>query len=256
MKVLNRKVNLDKFYSSLKSSNCKVLLLDYDGTLAPFRKERDKAYPYEQIPPILDELIESDKTRVILISGRTIEDLKPLLKLKRFPEIWGSHGWEHLAADGTYTAFELDSKMRTGLALAGKWIERQGYGERVELKHGSLAVHWRGLSNEEILTIKNDVVDNLFPIARSSSLELRDFDGGIELRAPGKDKGQAVKKILSGLPDAVVSYLGDDLTDEDAFRALGGSGLSILVNSNKRPTLADVWLKPPDELLDFLLAWR
>jgi trehalose 6-phosphate phosphatase len=232
------------------------LLLDYDGTLAPFKTERDKATPYEEIPEILDEMIASHKTRVVVISGRAIRDLVPLLTLKRKPEIWGSHGWEHVGEDGEYKAFDLDRRMSDGLAEAKSWVERSDLNERAEQKHGCLALHWRGLNANEISAIKSEIVTNLSPIAKRSSLELRDFDGGMELRAPGKDKGLAVKKILSELSDAVVSYLGDDLTDEDAFRALGSAGLSVLVNTSNRPTSADLWLKPPGELIEFLLKWK
>jgi trehalose-phosphatase len=256
MEVLNSEIDLENFYKSLKSDRQKVLLLDYDGTLAPFRKERDKAYPHDGIPEILDEMIESGKIRVVIISGRAIKDLEPLLKLKNMPEIWGSHGWEHIDEDGNYTAFKLSKDMMQGLIDAKAWVEKQGYEDRSELKHGCLALHWRGLSNDEISKIKSSAVSELFPIASRSSLELRDFDGGIELRAPGKDKGDAVKKILSDLSGAVISYLGDDLTDEDAFRALGTSGLSVLVNSSKRPTSADLWLESYDELLEYLNTWK
>jgi trehalose-6-phosphatase len=53
----------------------------------------------------------------------------------------------------------------------------------------------------------------------------------------------------------MIAYLGDDLTDEDAFKALKGKGLSVLVRDTQRDTLADCWLTPPDELLDFLHHW-
>jgi hypothetical protein len=82
------------------------------------------------------------------------------------------------------------------------------------------------------------------------------FDGGLELRAPGKNKGDAVSAILaeSG-PDFAAAYLGDDQTDENAFRAIKGRGLSILVRPEPRPTMADMWLRPPDELGRFLRDW-
>ena len=90
----------------------------------------------------------------------------------------------------------------------------------------------------------------------SGCLELLRFDGGIELRARGMDKGQVIGKLLSEVaPDASVAYAGDDRTDEDAFRALGERGLRVLVRDEVRPTLADLWLRPPGELLDFLFRW-
>jgi trehalose-6-phosphatase len=52
-----------------------------------------------------------------------------------------------------------------------------------------------------------------------------------------------------------VAYLGDDRTDEDAFKALAGRGLAVLVREELRPTAAAVWLRPPVELLDFLQRW-
>ena len=53
-----------------------------------------------------------------------------------------------------------------------------------------------------------------------------------------------------------VAYLGDDRTDEDAFEAIAGKGLGVLVRPERRPTAAEVWLKPPGELLDFLDQWQ
>ena len=87
-------------------------------------------------------------------------------------------------------------------------------------------------------------------------LELRDFDGGMEWRAPGRDKGVVVKTILAQLgKDTAAAYLGDDQTDEDAFHALKGNGLTALVRSQSRPTAADIWLQPPHQLLQFLQEW-
>ena len=70
------------------------------------------------------------------------------------------------------------------------------------------------------------------------------------------DKGTAVNAILSNFTDDVpVAYLGDDLTDEDAFNALGDRGLKVLVSEKTRSTSADLQLTPPIELLEFLDNW-
>ena len=85
---------------------------------------------------------------------------------------------------------------------------------------------------------------------------MKEFDGGIELRVPARDKGDGVRTILGEMEnDAIVAYLGDDLTDEDAFRAIKGKGLGVLVRKKLRPTAADVWIRPPKELLEFLAEW-
>jgi trehalose-phosphatase len=86
---------------------------------------------------------------------------------------------------------------------------------------------------------------------------LKSFDGGIELRPPGITKARAVEELLNETPSPrTAAYLGDDATDEDAFNALKGKGLSVLVGKEYRPTRADLWLTPPEELIGFLAKWQ
>ena len=92
--------------------------------------------------------------------------------------------------------------------------------------------------------------------ARPDGLHLLPFDGGLELRSTDRTKGTAVTQILAQEPAALpVAYLGDDLTDEDAFAAIGNQGYSILVRSEVRESAARFWLRPPQELLEFLDEW-
>jgi trehalose-phosphatase len=97
------------------------------------------------------------------------------------------------------------------------------------------------------------------PVAKMDGLSLLDFEAGLELRV-GRNKGGAVEAILaesdSGGP---VAFMGDDLSDESAFRAVrkvGQRGLSVLVRREWRETAADVWLRPPAELRAFLQRWE
>ena len=78
----------------------------------------------------------------------------------------------------------------------------------------------------------------------------------MELKIPGFDKGSVVKNILAkfGIP-CLTAYLGDDLTDEDAFNALPETALGALVRPEFRETAAKVWIKPPEELFEFLDRW-
>ena len=256
MKVLNSLIELDTFYNHLRRSPQKALLLDYDGTLAPFHVEPDKAYPYPGVTEILDRIMEAPDTRLVIITGRWIKDLMPLLQLKGQPEIWGSHGIERLKMDGAYEIAPMDENALDGLVKADEWIQKVGLEERCEEKPGCLAIHWRGLDEKNMEEITNLVNPTWQLIAESSGLNLKEFDGGIELRVPARDKGDAVRTILEELEnDAVVAYLGDDLTDEDAFRAIKGKGMGVLVRKELRPTAGDVWIRPPEELLEFLSGW-
>ena len=93
--------------------------------------------------------------------------------------------------------------------------------------------------------------------AAGTALELHGFDGGLEIRPGGHDKGDAVRTVLGEMPsDTVAAYLGDDVTDEDAFTALDGRGLTVLVRGELRTTAAEVWLTPPSDLVAFLERWE
>jgi len=95
------------------------------------------------------------------------------------------------------------------------------------------------------------------PLAERSALKLLQFEAGLELRVSHPDKGDAIRSILGSLDDSVpIAFLGDDITDEDAFRVLRGRGLTVLVRTDYRETTAEAWLRPPTELIDFLEAWR
>jgi trehalose 6-phosphate phosphatase len=245
----------ESFFDQLRSAPCRVLLLDYDGTLAPFQVERDQAVPYPQIPGLLGRIIASG-TRVVLISGRPARELRELCGISPQPEIWGSHGSERLLPDGTYHLQELSAEQRNGLREAERFLRDEGLEERIELKPTAIALHWRGLAETAVEQLRSRIQTVWRDVAGRNSLELMEFDGGLELRAQGKDKGQAVVAILRECnPNGAIAYVGDDRTDEDAFRALRGKGLTVLVRNQDRPTAADVHLRPPGELIEFLREW-
>jgi trehalose-phosphatase len=117
-------------------------------------------------------------------------------------------------------------------------------------------VHWRALEQTEAEELRGRIIVGWFPIADRANLKLLEFDGGVEMRMPDLDKGDAVRTMLKETaPNVPVTYLGDDITDERAFRALASRGLGILVRPNFRRSAAQAWLKPPDELRDFLSRW-
>jgi trehalose 6-phosphate phosphatase len=254
--MISNKV-LEIFWIELKSSSQAVLLLDYDGTLAPFTVARDQAFPYNGVVELLSEIRQETNTRVIIISGRSFDDLLPLLSLSPHPEIWGCHGWEKLSADGRRSAVPLPGPAADGLRRARSWLTLEGLDDFCETKPASLAFHWRGCAEQKIAELRERVAEGWQSIADCSGLQIHPFNGGLELRCPGEDKGTVVSSILAGLETGtVVAFLGDDLTDEDGFTVIRGRGLGVLVSQEARPTSAALQIEPPQGLLDFLLAWR
>ena len=240
----------------LRSAARSVLMLDYDGTLAPFQVNRFAATPYPGVEDRLVSLSTIPQVRLVLVSGRSARELHDLLRPDITAEIWGSHGRERLGSDGTYELFALDPAQQAALEQVGLEMSALGLSETLEVKPTSVAVHWRSFEPAMQERIRSLVQSIFARIGQPGGLHLLPFDGGLELRSTDRTKGTAVAEILSREPsDVPVAYLGDDLTDEDAFLALGNRGYSILVQGEVRASFARFWLRPPEELLGFLDAW-
>lgn len=247
---------LTPFLETVASAPQALLMLDYDGTLAPFHTQRDRAFPYSEAVPFLQEIMRNGRTRLVLITGRDAPTVPPLLNVHPRPEIWGAYGLQRLRTDGSMDMPHLDERTLEGLSDADRWLRYQRLRHTAEFKAASIAVHWRGLSKSDTDNLRARVLLGWRLIASTSGLNLLEFDGGLEIRAPRADKGNAVRILLNEVGLQVpAAYLGDDATDESAFRVMQGRGISVLVRSIWRRTAAQLWLKPPDDLLDFLKQW-
>lgn len=253
------------WWRQLERAPRSVLMLDYDGTLAPFVRERMQARMYPGVAERLLRLSWAPWTRLVLVSGRPARDFALVLPAELRLEIWGSHGREHITREGRYSSTPLNFGQQQRLDELEAELHRQGLDSIIEKKVGSLAMHTRGLAvsdAEGIISFAHDYYGLLSGgQGKDSVLELLPFDGGIELRGRGYSKATAVESILGEEPPRVpAAYLGDDLTDEDAFAALSRRGpdspsLRVLVRPQPRPSAADLWLTPPDELSTFLDRW-
>ena len=240
----------------LRSAPRSVLMLDYDGTLAPFHIDRFAATPYPGVEDRLATLSALSRVRLVLVSGRSARELRDLLPPGIKAEIWGSHGREQLKTDETYQLFALDPVQQAALEQLGLEMSALGFSEALEVKPASLAIHWRSFdaaTQDRVCSLVQSIYARL---RDTGGMQLLPFDGGLEMRSADRTKGTAVKEILlQELPALPAAYLGDDLTDEDAFAAMGSEGYSILVRTEVRESCARFWLRPPEELLAFLDEW-
>ena len=247
----------ESFFQRLARADARVLMLDYDGTLAPFRVRPADARPYRGVAQAIRDMVLEGHTRIVIVSGRALGELAGLLDVDPLPELWGSHGWEQRTAAGSYERMPVPEAVDEALGLAVHRADEAGLRDWLEVKPVGVALHWRGRSQALARSAEAWGRTVWRPLAQDHGLELKDFDGGVELRAAGRDKGTAVRTVLAESPcDAIVAYLGDDLTDEDAFRALPSNGLAVLVRRKLRPTAAGAWIRPPGELLSFLERWK
>lgn len=257
MKALKADTDLQVFFLKVSKAKASLLILDYDGTLAPFCERPDLAYPYVGVRERIKKLMSLKRTRVVIVSGRPLSSLKILLDLNPPPELWGCHGGERLLfLAKTPTEKKVDPLTKIILAQGAYLSQSLAPNLYTEIKPLSVALHWRDKNPVITLEQSTHVLDAWNNLALENSLEIHPFDGGVELRVSGINKGEAVKTLLSEiLPDTPIAYLGDDMTDEEAFAVLKGRALKVLVRTTSKPTQADIHLIPPEELLKFLDMW-
>src|SRR5512146_1077660 len=160
------------FLEELRTADHRVLLLDYDGTVAPFKADRSRAVPYPSVPELLDCIMATCGTRVALISGRPAREIPTLLGLNPHPEIWGCYGFERLYPDDHYERDYLTDSTLHAIAEADAWLEEEGLATVAELKPGAVAVHWRGLATAEMEEVRTRAYRALTPLAAQTGLQL------------------------------------------------------------------------------------
>jgi len=236
-----------------------VFFFDYDGTLAPINRDPAKAFIPEQTRLLLDQLAE--KFHVAIVSGRDIKDLKSFVGLESLIYA-GSHGFR-ISGPGNLQRQHDDTKnllpkLDALTELLSNEPELNTIGVEIERKHFAIAVHYRNAVRGSYKTVSRIVKKLIEPSG--------DFKTGrgkkvSEIRPSVEwHKGKAVEWITNTLEKSdhqtyMPIYLGDDITDEDAFRSLPGHGIGILVGWHGNATAAryqleNVW--EVQKLLNYL----
>jgi trehalose-phosphatase len=229
-----------------------VIFLDFDGTLTPIVSRPDQAVLMDSVRATLRSL--AAKMPVAILSGRELKDVRRRVAIDGIVyagshgfDIAGPHGLHRQEATEFLPALDLAEKeLREKLAgIAGALIERKCF---------SIATHYRNVNETEFPRIAGAVSEIM-----ERHRKLRSVDGKkvYELLPNIEwDKGKAVLWLLEKLnlerANALPIYIGDDRTDEDAFRALEQRGIGILVSEEPRPTAASYSLRDPSEVERFL----
>lgn len=218
-----------------------AVFLDYDGTLTPIVDRPDLARISESMRRALRALAEV--CPVAIISGRARADVESLVGLDELIYA-GSHGFDIRGPKGLKLSPEEALAFVPHIHAAASELEGRLSGipgTLIEDKNFSLAVHYRLVAENDFAAVKQ-AVDEV--AARYPKLRITGGKKIFELRPDMEwDKGKAILWILEALnlteSTVVPFYLGDDITDRDAFKALCGKGISIFITEEQQPTLAD-----------------
>lgn len=201
-----------------------ALFLDLDGTIAGIEATPGAVVADGERSSLLRRAAAATRGRLAVISGRTLHDIDRIVD-HTVPFASGVHGLEHRGVAGVVIADAHPALGAAGEALRAYAAGRSGL--VLEDKGVSLALHYRQAPHEA-----RAIVDLGRRIAADTGLALQVGDCVVELRTPGRNKGDAVRAFMASAPFAGGQpiFLGDDATDEDAFRAvraLGGAGVLV-----------------------------
>ena len=239
----------------ITSARESMVFLDYDGTLSPIVSDPGAARLVDGAADALK--LVAEVCPVAILSGRDLDDIRSRVDI---PGVWyaGSHGFELTEPDGTYHENEEAAVAVPILERAAAELSRtlaQIPGVRVEHKRFAVAVHYREVAEEHV----GEIVSTTHKLGQRAGLRVTSGRMLVELRPDlDWDKGTTLAWIRDRIDPSgslLPMYIGDDLTDEDAFEAIKFDGIGIVVGHDEdgdRKTAANFSLQSPDQVCEFL----
>jgi len=236
-----------------------ILFLDYDGTLASIAPSPSQAVLSAENKELLERLVKIPMFQVVVISGRSLEDVEKMVGIKGIVYI-GNHGWEIEGSSMHFESLiplEISSMMeRIKYELIMQLSDISG--AFVEDKGVTLSVHYRMVAPDKEFLVKRIFDHVTMPYRRKNEIKSHAGKKVFELKPPLEwDKGKAAlwlirkQEILKGKGGVLPVYIGDDSTDEDAFKVLKNKGTTVFVGTEKSSS-AQYCLSGPEEVTKFL----
>jgi trehalose 6-phosphate phosphatase len=236
-----------------------VLFLDYDGTLAPLAETPARALMTLKTKKLLKKLSRLSRCRLAIISGRSLKDLKKMVGIDGITYV-GNHGLEMegpgikfgcpVTRSHKATLRHIKNELKAKLSsFIGVFVEDKGL---------TLSIHYRRVDKKQLRRLKKLFHEIIFPYTIRDKIRISRGKKVFEIRPPiAWDKGRVALWLLNrwklSLKDKkIVSfYIGDDITDEDAFEALGDAGIAIFVGKPKK-SYAKYYLRDTEEVKKFI----
>ncbi len=241
---------------AMRTDRSLVIFLDYDGTLTPIVPRPEDAVLSNSMRAGLVNLAQ--RYHVAIVSGRGLKDVREKVALETLYYA-GSHGFEIAGPGGLHAVYQPAQAFLADLDLAEQALRDQFLsvsGTQVERKQFAIAVHYRHTAEVEVPTILEGLaaVQHRYPrLQRTGGKKVFELRPDLEW-----NKGTALFWLLDSMgverANVFPIYIGDDVTDEDAFLALQQEGLGILVADTPRPTAAQYQLAHTDAVGQFLRA--
>lgn len=242
---------------SLRESHI-LLFLDFDGTLAPIAQTPSEAVLPTGTRRVLKKLRAKDWCTLVVMSGRTLQSLTRKVRVEGII-YGGNHGvqltgpnidFQAPIVSEAYRAFEMIKSNVRSLTASMKGVV-------IEDKTHSLSVHFREVEETDVPKLTRTVGRVVQPFVDDGYVRITTGKKVFDITPSSWNKGKAVQWLLrhpalTAISQSVVPvYVGDDVTDEDAFAAIGQNGFTVVVG-NSRHSAAQYFLRDTAEVFKLL----
>ncbi len=245
VKMLEPKI-VDKIRADYEKAAKRCILLDYDGTLAPFTKIPSHATPDTNLLDFLKKISSDERNEVAIISGRDSGTLDKWL---------GHLNLTFVSEHGVFIKYK-DGIWESQTSVAPEWKHAirpmlQSYvtrcaGSLIEEKQNTLSWHYRNTHPGLGFIRSRELLNNLMQLTSNTPVQVIDGNKVLEVRLTGVDKGITALKLVNHFNPNFTLCIGDDTTDEDMFKALEKKAYTIKIGNDATaanyniPTQADV----------------
>lgn len=240
----------DESIKNFGAAKKRLLLLDYDGTLAPFAKLPEQAKPDEKLLTLLKKLCKDPKNNLVIVSGRDKDTLTEWLG--HLPlTIVAEHGaFYRFKNEDWHSVIQPDNNWKDVIRPILELSVDRTPGSFIEEKNSALVWHFRK-SEPDLAKLRTQELKQTL-VMMATNLNIGVFEGNkiIEVKPVSINKGQAVRTLLDQQEYQFVFCVGDDYTDEDMFSALPESGVSCKIGTG--PSNAKFRLSSPGKLHQFM----
>jgi trehalose 6-phosphate synthase/phosphatase len=245
VKMLDTKI-VAKIKDHYNKAEKRLILLDYDGTLAPFTKVPSQAAPDKNLLDFLKKISADERNEVAIISGRDSETLDKWL---------GRLNLTFVSEHGVFIKYK-NTEWESQTSVPPEWKEAirpmlqssvtSCAGSLIEEKQNTLSWHYRNTHPGLGFIRSRELLNNLMQLTSNTPLQVIDGNKVLEVRLTGVDKGITALKLVNHFNPDFTFCIGDDTTDEDMFKALEKKAYTIKIGNDATaanyniPTQADV----------------
>jgi trehalose 6-phosphate synthase/phosphatase len=229
----------------------KLVLLDYDGTLVSFASLPEKAIPSNHLLDILKRISNTPQTRMIIITGRSYQDIDKLTGHLSI-DIIAEHGavikengkWENQIIDKCLWKGSVISLLNSySLKCPGSFVEKKQF---------SVAWHYRNCKPASGYKYSRELIGLLEEFSQGNDLKVFDGNRVVEILPEKIGKGEAIKEIIEQKNYDCILSIGDDKTDEEMFRFLSDNDNAVTIKVGKGSTVAKYRVKDEIDVVKLL----